>query len=237
MQKEILYLYFLKFKPCGLLRSYIHKITDNQRTGSVSSKLRNQRFAVFLEKLSVTPASRILDVGGTGQTWVDTGLEKNVTLLNLQQPKQKDLEKGFTCVEGNALNMDMFGEKHFDVVFSNSVIEHVGGKENQRRFAEEVRRVGRSYWVQTPNKYFPVEPHFLFPCFQFFPDPIKRKIGVLWPYSHYKRWNFSNERILQDLVDLRLLSKKELISLFKHGSVYEETFFGLTKSFAMYHRS
>lgn len=220
-----------------MIRSYIHKITDHRRSDSVSSKLRNQRFAYFLEKLNVTPDSRILDVGGTGETWAGTGLEKNVTLLNLHRPKQKDLEKGFTCVQGNALNMHMFWEKHFDVVFSNSVIEHVGGKESQRKFAEEVRRVGRSYWVQTPNKYFPVEPHFLFPCFQFFPDPVKRMVGVLWPYSHYKRWDFSNERILQDLDNLRLLSKKELISLFKSGSLYKERFMGLAKSFAVYQKS
>lgn len=219
-----------------MLRSYINKIADNRHSGSISSKLRNQRFAVFLEKLSVNSDSSILDVGGTGQTWADTGLEKNVTLLNLHQPKQNDLEKGFTCVQGNALNMHVFGEKHFDVVFSNSVIEHVGGKENQNKFVEEVRRVGRSYWVQTPNKYFPVEPHFLLPFFQFLPDPAKRKVGVLWPYSHYKRWDFSNDRILQDLEDLRLLSKKELMTLFKEGSLYEEKFMGLTKSFAVYEK-
>jgi len=218
----------------GLFSSIINRISDNQRVGSVSSKLRNRRFDVFLEKLRVNQGSNILDVGGTGQTWAGSGLEKNVTLLNLHQPKNKDLEKGFTCLKGDALDMHMFGENQFDVVFSNSVIEHVGSQKNQHRFAEEIRRVGKSYWVQTPNRYFPVEPHFLFPFFQFMPDTIKRKIGVLWPYSHYKQWNFSNERILQDLKKLRLLSKNELLFLFKDGSLHKEKYLGLTKSFAVY---
>ncbi len=218
----------------GLFPSIINSISDNQQVGSVSSKLRKQRFAVFLEKLTVTPSSNILDVGGTSQIWAGSGFENNVTLLNLHQPKKKDLEKGFSCVQGNALNMHMFEDNQFDVVFSNSVIEHVGSQQNQRMFAEEIQRVGKSFWVQTPNKYFPVEPHFLFPFFQFLPDAIKRKIGVSWPYSHHKQWNLSNERILQDLKELRLLSKNELLFLFKDGSVYKEKYLGLTKSYAVY---
>src|SRR5690625_2804418 len=75
---------------------------------------------------------------------------------------------------------------------------------------------------------------FLFPFFQFLPDAIKRKIGVSWPYSHHKQWNLSNERILQDLKELRLLSKNELLFLFKDGSVYKEKYLGLTKSYAVY---
>lgn len=213
----------------GLFHWLINKTSDNWQAGSVSSKLRKRRFAVFLDKLCVTPDNKILDVGGTGQTWTGSGLEKNVTLLNLHQPKKKDIEKGFTCVKGDALNMDMFVDNQFDVVFSNSVIEHVGSQKNQRLFAREICRVGKSYWVQTPNKYFPVEPHFLFPFFQFLPDSVKRKVGVSWPYSHHKQWNLSNERIFQDLKDLRLLSKYELLSLFKNGSVYKEKYLGLTK--------
>lgn len=219
----------------SFIHSLITKFSDNQQSVSVSSKLRNRRFAVFLEKLSVTPRSNILDVGGTSQIWAGSGFESNVTLLNLHQPKKKDLEKGFSCVQGNALNMHMFEDNQFDVVFSNSVIEHVGSQQNQRMFAEEIQRVGKSYWVQTPNKYFPVEPHFLFPFFQFLPEAVKRKVAVSWPYSHYKRWNLSDERILQDLQALRLLSKNELLVLFENGTVYKEKHLGFTKSFAVYH--
>src|SRR5690625_5617822 len=140
---------------------------------------------MFLKNLSVKQATRILHGGGTSQSWKGTGLEKNVTLLNLHQPKKGDLEAGLACVKGNALDMNMYKKNEFDVVYSNSVIEHVGNRKNQLLFADEVQRVGKSYWVQSPNKYFQVEPHFLFPFFHFITDYMKIVIAIQWPYSHF----------------------------------------------------
>ncbi|WP_255695553.1 methyltransferase domain-containing protein [Rhodohalobacter sp. 614A] len=71
--------------------------------------------------------------------------------MNLVFPNSGAIGKQFQYVQGDALDMHMFEDKSFDVVFSNSVIEHVGSFENQRRFADEVRRVGKAYWVQTPD--------------------------------------------------------------------------------------
>ena len=62
-----------------------------------------------------------------------------------------------------------FRDGSFDVVFSNSVIEHVGDAASQRRFAREVARVGRAYWVETPNRWFPVEQHLLTPLVHWLP--------------------------------------------------------------------
>lgn len=39
----------------------------------------------------------------------------------------------------------------------------VGKERDQERMAAEILRVGRHCYVQTPNKNFPVEPHFIFP--------------------------------------------------------------------------
>jgi len=55
------------------------------------------------------------------------------------------------------LQLNQDGE--FDLVFSNSVIEHVGDFERMRQFVHEARRVAKSYWIQTPSKWFPIEPH------------------------------------------------------------------------------
>jgi hypothetical protein len=60
--------------------------------------------------------------------------------------------------------MPQYRDKEFDIAFSNSVIEHVGNDLRIRQMADEVRRVGRNY-LQTPNYYFPLEPHFFFPFF------------------------------------------------------------------------
>ena len=81
--------------------------------------------------------------------------------------------KNFKSIIGDARNMKMFRDKKFDLVFSNSVIEHVGDYFQQQRMAEEIYRVGNCYFVQTPNRYFPIEPHFLFPFFNFLPMKIK----------------------------------------------------------------
>ncbi len=126
---------------------------------------RNKRFEVFVDELSPYDSKNILDVGGSSETWLGTGFEHKVTLLNLTKPKERDIKKKFKAIQANALNMHMYKENEFDIVFSNSVIEHVGDRANQKRFAEEVKRVGECYWVQTPNRHFPMEPHFLFPFF------------------------------------------------------------------------
>jgi hypothetical protein len=76
-----------------------------------------------------------------------------------------------------------FRDAAFDVVFSNSVIEHVGDAASQERFAREVARVGRSYWVQTPNRWFPVEQHLLTPLVHWLPRRWQRAIlrrGTVW---------------------------------------------------------
>ena len=69
--------------------------------------------------------------------------------------------------------MPEFGDDSFDLVFSNSVIEHVGGPADQQAMADEIRRIGRRWVLQTPSRWFPVEPHFLFPYFNFLPLRVK----------------------------------------------------------------
>lgn len=108
---------------------------------------------------------RLLDVGGTDEFWqrTDLGPDVEVVILNYDPgaPHRK-----YHFVVGDARDMHQFRDKEFDVAFSNSVIEHVGGLKDQRRMANEMRRVGRRVFVQAPHRYFPIEPHFLYPFFQ-----------------------------------------------------------------------
>src|SRR5262249_14214647 len=117
----------------------------------------------------------ILDVGGTQTVWEAIRLvdqpDVHITILNLQ--REECPYKNVRSVVGDARDMRHFHDCQFNIAYSNSVIEHVGGIDQMPKRASEVRRVGRRYFVQTPYRYFPIEPHFVFPLFQFLPFSIR----------------------------------------------------------------
>jgi len=212
------------------------KITDNRDEDSLAARMRRKRFELFLALLKTVPKPvNILDMGGTQRFWevMDFTNEPDVfiTLLNLTPPTV--LYRNFLGVQGNALDLSRFREKEFDIVFSNSVIEHVGNYDNQRKMAQEVHRIGKRYFVQTPNYYFPIEPHFLFPGFQWM--PIRLRILLI---RHFKLgWvdKISDYDKAKELIqNTRLLTRKALTTLFPNASLYEEKIFGLVKSFVVY---
>jgi 2-polyprenyl-3-methyl-5-hydroxy-6-metoxy-1,4-benzoquinol methylase len=129
--------------------------------------------------------------------------------------------------------MSQFRPKEFDFVFSNSVIEHVGSYADQSRMAKEIERVGKRYFVQTPNFYFPIEPHFVFPAFHWLPITIR-----VWLITHFNLGWYSKFSDVQsasaEVRSIRLLKKREFVRLFPDSKLFEERFFGLTKSFVLY---
>lgn len=198
--------------------------------------MRRRRFLLFQSLLqNLSAPIEILDVGGTQRFWEVMGFvdipEVRITLLNKKKPQTS--HQYFFSVASDATNMKEFGDNQFDVVFSNSVIEHVGDFDKQKAMAEEVQRVGKHYFVQTPNYFFPIEPHFLFPGFQWLPISVRvfliRHLNLGWMK---KNPNVEEARKLVETT--RLLRKRELLSLFPSAILYEENFFGLTKSFVVY---
>ena len=139
------------------------KIADNRDEKSLAVQFRRKRFAFFNSLLSRLrrPVS-LLDVGGAESYWKTMGMNGDdqvfITLLNLT--KENVTLPNITSTVGDAREIQ-YEDNSFDVVFSNSVIEHVGSRADQMQMANEVRRVGKRYFVQTPNRYFPLEPHFL----------------------------------------------------------------------------
>ncbi len=117
----------------------------------------------------------------------------------------------------------------FDLVYSNSVIEHVGGYERRRRFAETVERLAPHHWVQTPARSFPLEPHWLFPGFQFMPVALRTRVAMKWPYSFYGRSNDAAET-LGEVLWVELIGVPEMTHLFPGSEVLRERFARLTKS-------
>jgi len=219
-----------------MMRNLLRNSADFRRDNSLALKLRLKRIALFKELISPLPKPlTILDVGGTEIFWERMGFarDKNVkiTLLNLSQIETHG--PWFKTALGDARNMHQFGDADFDVVFSNSVIEHVGGYEDQKQMAKEVQRIGKRYFLQTPNFYFPFEPHFLFPFFQFFPLWLKVFLLRHFRLGWYDKIPDKGEAI-KTANSVRLLKKEELKELFPGAVIYDEKFGGLTISFIVY---
>ncbi len=180
---------------------------------AVSLRSRKRKLELFLDELHPSPETTILDVGadelgfgeGDGCATLNFFEElypwpERITALGL------DEGTGFRAryphipyVPGDACALP-FADGAFDVVFSNAVIEHVGGGERQRRFVSEALRVGRRVFITTPNRWFPVEVHTRLPLVHWLPEPAAHAVYGAVGKEFAK--------------DLHLLSRRELASLF-----------------------
>ena len=190
--------------------------------GKTTSRLRQRRYELFLDLCRVRPNERILDVGAGGGNALERFNATNPIVAVDLAPKANgsylDAPNVTVAVaDGTALP---YADGEFPIVFSNSVIEHVP-KDLQPRFAAEVDRVSHRYFVQTPNRYFPIEPHYQLPFFQFLPGSVQR-----WMNRHFTLgWR---EKGFWE--DVQLLSARDLQRLFPGAEIHRERFFGLTKS-------
>jgi|GEM_PF-3452676 len=131
--------------------------------------------------------------------------EHHITFLNIFQ-MESELPHS-TCEVGDGRRMPQFTDGQFDLVISNSVIEHVGNSREQRRFAEEIQRVGPRYFVQTPNRRFPLEPHFLLPLFQYFPLTVRAFLHQHFDFGWWKKAG-TYLSALEEVESIRLLSDR-----------------------------
>jgi SAM-dependent methyltransferase len=198
---------------------------------SLQRRFRARRMALLARTIGLTPHMQVLDVGGTIDIWRLAPVMPRLVLLN-QARARYEIGSGATVVLGDGASLP-FADQSFDLVFSNSVIEHVGSRDEQARFAAEIARVGKQYWVQTPNRYFPIEQHLWTPFIHWLPRP--------WQAAALER--FSVWRILTRATpeqrefymshyrnSIRLLGASDLRDLFPGTSILRERFLGWTKS-------
>ncbi len=210
----------------------LKQLSNNNSPTSLANYLRRKRFQLFNDAIrALGKPIRILDLGGTEAYWESMGVADEpglfFVLLNLK-PAQSG-RPNFTTVAGDARSMPQFADHSFDVAFSNSVIEHVGAFADQQRMADEIRRVARCYCIQTPNYWFPMEPHFLFPGFQFL--PLRVRAALIQRFSLGWAHQEPNQKAAEDCArSVNLLTKRDLQTLFPESRIYEERLLGLTKS-------
>lgn len=188
---------------------------------------RRRRMKQFYREFAITPQTRVLDVGGREFNWNLMSYIPRVTILNVSSQGERDGRFEWILADARQLP---FSDGAFDVIYSNSVIEHCGGTDDQRRFAAECRRVGRRYYVQTPNRRFFLEPHVFTPFFHWLPRrwqaPLLRNFTV-WGWIT-RPDEAARRRFLETT---RMLSKSDVQTLFPDATIWTERFLGLPKSF------
>jgi SAM-dependent methyltransferase len=215
------------------LTGRLRGLADAGRPGSPADRFRQRRFARFRPLLDALPRPvRILDVGGTVVFWEQAGYAGHdgieIVLLNLidQDPAYPNI----TATVGDAADLSRYGDGAFDVVVSNSVIEHLPTPALQARMASEVRRVGKRVYLQTPNRYFPLEPHFLFPFFGILPLRLRAYLLQHMDLGWYQRRR-NPEEALADVRSVRLVTGSELRGLFPSARIQDERVLVFTKSY------
>jgi hypothetical protein len=190
--------------------------------------MRKKRMLQFSRTMKPKDGTSVLDLGGQPMIWDSTTCQLDLTILNRpgialsNHPSHHKIR----FVEGDACAVEGFAERSFDIVFSNSVIEHVGPRAKQAEFAHEVRRLGRSYWVQTPSKWFPIEAHCGMPFWWFYPASLRSYIIA--------RWRRKLPAWTEMVEDTTVLKKSDLRQLFPEAKIIVETSYGLPKSYIAY---
>ena len=177
----------------------------------LAARARARRHARFFALTGARPGMRVVDVGCG-----PVGLRAFAPQLDITGVDVRD-RPGY---EGRFVRADAtarlpFADGAFDLAYSSSVIEHIP-PDRRAAFAAELRRVARSWYVQTPAFGFPVEPHALLPFAHWLPPALRR------PY-----WRLG---VAGDWEDIALLRRRELAALFPGAPVLAERVAGLTKS-------
>jgi SAM-dependent methyltransferase len=198
--------------------------------GVISPIFRRRRMRRFLEIIDPRPGEALLDIGGTPWFWIGSGVKSRITLLNIRPLEpQSEIGDGLAQLKGDGCSLP-FGDASFDIVFSNSVIEHVGAWERQQAFAREALRAGRRIWVQTPAREFIIEPHLISPFIHWLPRRIQRKLIRNFTL---RGWiDRPDKRAVEEFLDeVRLLSLPEMKLLFPGCVIQCERFLGMNKSY------
>lgn len=209
-------------RKTGLLGALRARTTSWAETSERISSGRERRYERFLALCAVKSEERILDVGaGTGAALERFNSVNPIVAVDLFEPIREGWLAQPNVEVGRADGTELpYKDGEFPVAFSNSVIEHVP-KDRQARFASEISRVADRYYVQTPNRYFPIEPHYQLPLVQFLPERVLKALNKRFSFGFREKGRWE---------PVRLLSARELQRLFPDAEIHREKLFGLTKS-------
>lgn len=180
---------------------------------------RARRLRGFRERYA--SCQTIVDIGGDHNLWNFVGRKDGVFVVNVWVPNEQ-LHVPYVLADGRNLPLP---DHCVDLAFSNSAIEHVGDFKDQTAFAQEMRRVARRVYCQTPCRMFPIDPHMSV----FFLHWLPRK----WLTTTVLRYLTINGWLLQKPYeyDVTWLTKRKLREIFPGCDIKTERFLCLPKSF------
>ncbi|SEK45439.1 Methyltransferase domain-containing protein [Bosea lupini] len=199
------------------------------------SQFREERFKTYVRPIidaviEKRGSCRILDLGGDADYWQfdlpPSGVE--ISLLNIEA-KPPSPDPRFHVVQGDARDVNAFGDQSFDFVHSNSLIEHVGRWADMKRVAAEIRRLAPNYYVQTPNFWFPLDPHSNAPIMHWLPQPLQRRMVSSKARGFYAK-AASLDQAMQIVEGTTMLDRAQLAELFPDAEILTENVLFLPKS-------
>lgn len=196
-------------------------------------RARFRRFRRLLEQAAKEAGGRpvrVLDLGGTPgfwrgveSEWRDLALE--ITLVNLGA-RDED-HPPFFLRGGDACHL-AYPDSSFDIVHSNSVIEHVGPWRAMQQMAQEIRRLAPHYFVQTPNFWFPYEPHYKSLFIHWLPEAMRAGMVLRKPRGWISASTY--HQAMLEVQAISLLTARQMTVLFPDARLERENFAGFTKS-------
>jgi SAM-dependent methyltransferase len=175
----------------------------------LAARARARRHERFFALTGVAAGMRIVDIG-CGSVGL-RALEPDLDITGVDVSPRPDYPGPF--VQADATVRLPFDDGAFDLAYASSVVEHIAPP-RRAAFAAELRRVARGWYVQTPARSFPIEPHALLPFAHWLPAGPRRRYWRLGAMGHWE--------------DIRLLGRRELEALF--GPAAPEKVGPLTKS-------
>lgn len=207
---------------------------------SLGSRFRKKRIGPLLHLIDKLAEKydkvNIIDIGGTEHYWGIIPLHelenKNVriTIVNLPSRELPEDHGPFRFTHGDACHLSQFEDNTFHIAHSNSVVEHVGDWNHMVQYSKEIKRIAKFYFVQTPNYWFPIEPHCMTPFFHWLPKPLRIKLVMNFSLGHWKKATSVDEAV-RTVDGAQILNKPMFAALFKESRIVTEKFLFLSKSF------
>lgn len=189
---------------------------------------RARKLKLFNQIMKPTRQTKVLDVGAQVEPnsdketqFIDTYLWKDsISAVNISEEHISTIKKYYPEIEAvvsDACKLP-WPDKHFDVVYSNAVIEHMGSFERQKKMAAEIMRVGKRWFVTTPNRWFPFEFHMRLPFVTWLPGNGYLYVGSVITYNSVQRKYTAGRK----RKDLRLMSAGELRKCFPGSEIIKQ---------------